>query len=240
MFGLGLGGTAGDSGAQVVAVIEALRNVVITTARSGPPTTVPDTCAGWAEVAEVVGRHLGTGGDPARTWELVPTRRAGDRGLDLPRGAGVQRRRIVFTGNPGVVASGVDPALPDATRVVGHAFPWSVLAVRDSLMVVRDEAAGLFRVVTGARELTNTVTLLHDALWAALPRVAFDADTRVPPRHLRPVLESLADGATDQAAQRQLAMSSRTFNRRTSELLAMLDARSRFQAGVEAARRRWV
>jgi hypothetical protein len=54
------------------------------------------------------------------------------------------------------------------------------------------------------------------------------------PEHLRPVLEQLLDGTTDDVASRRLNMSPRTFSRRVAELLDCLHVRSRFQAGVEA------
>lgn len=57
------------------------------------------------------------------------------------------------------------------------------------------------------------------------------------PAHLRPVLEQLLAGTTDDVASRRLNMSTRTFSRRVAELLECLQARSRFQAGVEAVHR---
>lgn len=61
-----------------------------------------------------------------------------------------------------------------------------------------------------------------------------------PPDHLRPVIEQLLTGATDTTASQRLGLSPRTFSRRVSELLDNLRAESRFQAGVEAARRGWL
>ena len=59
--------------------------------------------------------------------------------------------------------------------------------------------------------------------------------TPAPPRipeHLRPVLEQLLDGTTDDVASRRLNMSPRTFSRRVAELLDCLHVRSRFQAAL--------
>ena len=47
-------------------------------------------------------------------------------------------------------------------------------------------------------------------------------------------------GLKDEAAARQLGVSLRTVHRRTSVLMAELDARTRFQAGLLAARRGWL
>jgi DNA-binding CsgD family transcriptional regulator len=54
------------------------------------------------------------------------------------------------------------------------------------------------------------------------------------------VLRLLATGAKDDAVARRLGMSVRTCRRHVAELLEALGAGSRFQAGVEAARRRLI
>lgn len=61
-----------------------------------------------------------------------------------------------------------------------------------------------------------------------------------PPEHLMPILQQLLTGATDLTASRLLGLSPRTYSRRVSELLEYLGVESRFQAGVEAARRGWL
>jgi hypothetical protein len=60
------------------------------------------------------------------------------------------------------------------------------------------------------------------------------------PAHLRPVLQALLDGLTDETAATRLGMSGRTYSRRVGELLTALGTTSRFRAGAEAARRGWV
>lgn len=60
------------------------------------------------------------------------------------------------------------------------------------------------------------------------------------PVHLRPVLQTLLAGLTDEAASTRLGMSGRTYSRRVGELLTALGTTSRFRAGAEAARRGWV
>jgi DNA-binding NarL/FixJ family response regulator len=44
----------------------------------------------------------------------------------------------------------------------------------------------------------------------------------------------LGDGLKDEAAARRLGMSLRTYRRRVAEILTLLDADSRFQAGIRA------
>ncbi len=54
------------------------------------------------------------------------------------------------------------------------------------------------------------------------------------------LIRLLAAGQTDDAAARRLAVSVRSIQRMTSGIMDRLNATSRFQAGVEAARRGWV
>ncbi|MEU6439954.1 helix-turn-helix transcriptional regulator [Streptomyces sp. NPDC047046] len=56
----------------------------------------------------------------------------------------------------------------------------------------------------------------------------------------RAVLRFLARGLTDDAIAKRLGVSSRTARRLSTALMKRLGARSRFQAGAEAARRQWV
>jgi DNA-binding CsgD family transcriptional regulator len=53
-------------------------------------------------------------------------------------------------------------------------------------------------------------------------------------------LQLLAGGLTDEGIARRTGLSIRTIRRIIAGLMVQLEARSRFQAGVEAARRRWV
>jgi DNA-binding CsgD family transcriptional regulator len=54
-----------------------------------------------------------------------------------------------------------------------------------------------------------------------------DADGRV-------ILEALGSGLTDESAAKRLGLSLRTYRRRVAELMAKLEADSRFQAGLRA------
>ncbi|MFF0274850.1 MULTISPECIES: helix-turn-helix transcriptional regulator [unclassified Streptomyces] len=60
------------------------------------------------------------------------------------------------------------------------------------------------------------------------------------PPQLRPVLDALLSGVTDETAATRLGMSARTYSRRVGELMAALGTTSRFRAGAEAARRGWL
>ncbi|MCM0620389.1 helix-turn-helix transcriptional regulator [Nocardioides bruguierae] len=54
------------------------------------------------------------------------------------------------------------------------------------------------------------------------------------------LLQQLASGAQDEQIARRLGVSLRTVRRRVADMMSELGAESRFQAGVEAARRGWL
>ena len=56
----------------------------------------------------------------------------------------------------------------------------------------------------------------------------------------RELLRMLSAGHTDEVVARKLGVSVRTSRRITAELMERLSARSRFQAGVHAARKGWI
>ena len=94
-----------------------------------------------------------------------------------------------------------------------------------------------------------SLTVLFETLWRLSvplhrpePELGSRPDQRVdqPVLRDRQVLMMLAGGATDETIARQLGVSSRTVERRVRALLDRLGAETRFQAGVQAARRGWL
>ncbi|MFD5427507.1 DNA-binding response regulator [Streptomyces sp. NPDC127084] len=79
----------------------------------------------------------------------------------------------------------------------------------------------------------------HQRWWEAGDEIQAVGEDSMP-AHLRPVLDALLAGLTDEAAAVRLGMSGRTYSRRVGELLTVLGTTSRFRAGVEAARRGWI
>lgn len=77
---------------------------------------------------------------------------------------------------------------------------------------------------------------LFEAAWESAADLATFLDSRRPriDDQTAKVLRALCSGFTDEAAARELGMSLRTYRRRVAELLASLDAASRFQAGIRA------
>ncbi|MGP3973962.1 LuxR C-terminal-related transcriptional regulator [Streptomyces sp. 8N114] len=83
---------------------------------------------------------------------------------------------------------------------------------------------------------------LFEQFWkAATPwQEASHVDTRGLCRRDRELLHFLAMGNTDEVISRRLGVSLRTVRRRVADLMRRLNARSRFEAGVQAARSGWL
>lgn len=121
------------------------------------------------------------------------------------------------------------PRVATHLMVVGstHAmFPDPLGLVEQPLINVRQR--GVVEVVTG----------YFEELWRrALPAAELED---LPSAERRLLLAELASGAQDEQIARRLGVSLRTVRRRVAELLEELGASSRFEAGVEAARRAWL
>ncbi|MBV6698893.1 helix-turn-helix transcriptional regulator [Kitasatospora aureofaciens] len=85
--------------------------------------------------------------------------------------------------------------------------------------------------------------LLFEQLWlqgAELGEPSEPVSAHSPDRRESEILRLLADGLTDSGIAARTGLSVRTNRRTIADLMAKLGARSRFQAGAEAARRRWI
>lgn len=85
--------------------------------------------------------------------------------------------------------------------------------------------------------LVGALVTLHQQLWRAGREPDHSGD--LPPR-LAMLLPALASDEPDDLACRHIGLSPRTYSRRVAELLVVLGVRTRFQAGLEAARRGWL
>ncbi|MFJ1792877.1 helix-turn-helix transcriptional regulator [Kitasatospora griseola] len=90
--------------------------------------------------------------------------------------------------------------------------------------------------------MLSVACALFDQLWSTAP--PFGSSVTVDGQGLtsaeRTLLELAAVGHSDEAAGRTLGVSGRTVKRQMADLMARLDADSRFQAGVRAAHRGWL
>ena len=133
--------------------------------------------------------------------------------------------------------------------VFGHGVPFSVLVVDSATAIVdlttfdRDEGSFEVRVPAAVRALTRlfeAVWTLATPYWQGLLEAPRTPDRLPLAERDQRVLALLTTGASDQVIARQLGVSVRTVERRVRYLMDRLGAATRFQAGVQAARRDWV
>lgn len=90
--------------------------------------------------------------------------------------------------------------------------------------------------MTTSQTLVDGVHSLFQAIWDNSVDLNTYLHSDVP--HLdtdgRVILEALGSGLTDSSAAKRLGVSLRTYRRRVAELMAKLEADSRFQAGLRA------
>ncbi|GCE01108.1 DNA-binding response regulator [Embleya hyalina] len=123
-------------------------------------------------------------------------------------------------------------------RISRAPLPHETILIDRRVMILAgpETPAGRAYTVTTSPTLVDGVRSLFLAIWDA----AVDLDT-----HLRDdvttldaegraILEALGSGRTDESAAKRLGVSLRTYRRRVAELMATLDADSRFQAGLRA------
>ncbi|MBW6432473.1 helix-turn-helix transcriptional regulator [Actinoplanes hulinensis] len=94
--------------------------------------------------------------------------------------------------------------------------------------------------LSGLGVVASLVTLYEQVWRTAVPlgAVARDSDGITPIQ--RELLQLLAQGHTDSSAATRLGLSERTCRRAMAELMERLGARSRFEAGLLAAREGWI
>ena len=125
-------------------------------------------------------------------------------------------------------------------------LPSRLLVVGEACAVVPEPLglADLPLAVVRQRGVVEGMLRWFEELWgrAAVPGLAVPSGEEVQPRVdlRRFLLEQLAAGAHDEQIARKLGISLRTVRRRVAGLMSELGADSRFQAGVEAARRGWI
>ncbi|MFD7741581.1 LuxR C-terminal-related transcriptional regulator [Streptomyces sp. MJM8645] len=113
----------------------------------------------------------------------------------------------------------------------------------DDLAIVTlaaDGRPGVVSLLIRPSGLLRALAAVFETLWRlAVPASVSAVDLQIGERDRR-ILTLMASGATDDAIARRLGLGRRTVVRRVSALLAQLGATTRFQAGVQAARRGWL
>lgn len=128
---------------------------------------------------------------------------------------------------------------------VGAALPAKLVICDDTLAIVSSPADYNNEIahLVYPSSLLEMVCGLFEAVWdRAIPLNR--SEPRAAPatldNHDRQLLGLLASGATDAAIARTFGWSTRTVQRHVQHLMEQVGARTRFQIGMEAARRGWI
>ena len=135
---------------------------------------------------------------------------------------------------------GARAAAGEQIRVLPE-LPTRLLVIGDSHVVLPEPLgyADMPLAVVRQRSVVEAMAEWFELLWerAAVPAVG---STGHPHDLRRFLLQQLAAGEHDEQIASKLGISLRTVRRRVADLMSELGADSRFQAGVEAARRGWM
>ncbi|GAA0440894.1 hypothetical protein Acor_12140 [Acrocarpospora corrugata] len=121
-------------------------------------------------------------------------------------------------------------------RISSTQLPYETIIIDRRVMILAGRDAPVQRefTVTTSPTLVGGVYALFQAAWATATDLAayFHGDVPHLDADSLTVLRALGAGHTDETAARQLGLSLRTYRRRVAELMAKLEADSRFQAGL--------
>jgi DNA-binding NarL/FixJ family response regulator len=121
-------------------------------------------------------------------------------------------------------------------RISSAPLPHETIILDRRVAILAGQPSPLGRefTVTTSAVLVGGVYSLFNAAWEAATDLGAYLHGDVPELapEAREILRALGAGLTDEAAARQLGTSLRTYRRRVAELMAALEAGSRFQAGV--------
>ncbi|MFG3494236.1 DNA-binding response regulator [Streptomyces sp. NPDC047928] len=132
--------------------------------------------------------------------------------------------------------------LPGRARLT-EAIPFKMIVVDRTVAAVPLDLELLYNGLLLIRDpvVVQALVRAHHAWWEAGEEITVPPPPPgALPSRLRPVLEAMSEGLTDETAAARLGISGRTYSRRVGELLAVLGTTSRFRAGAEAARRGWL
>ncbi|MGW3043588.1 LuxR family transcriptional regulator [Kitasatospora sp. NPDC001159] len=137
----------------------------------------------------------------------------------------------------GFVREQLNTPNPVAIRVARVPPLQAIMVDREAALVVTGIAVNRRAAVIRVPEVIHTLHILFDNVWrGSVPageRIVFGDRARA--AFARQILGALRAGVTDEVAARDLAISVRTYRRYVAEIMTLLGANSRFQAGVRAA-----
>ncbi|MGH2711881.1 MAG: helix-turn-helix domain-containing protein [Actinomycetota bacterium] len=153
------------------------------------------------------------------------------------------RSSLEMTGKPELIATYVERG-QQARVFDGIPVKMAIVDRRVGLIplnVAKPGSGGAVQVHASA--LLDALAMFFETIWErAAPIQSAPAEGAVPTagQDSSRVLELMAMGLKDQTIARELGISERTLDRRISEILQSLGARTRFQAGVLAGQRGWI
>jgi DNA-binding NarL/FixJ family response regulator len=176
------------------------------------------------------------------TWALPETRSALARRVLSPGKDGLVVRKLM---SPLALADEANRALLRRgdtagiqVRISSAPLPHETIILDRRVAILAGQPSPLGReyTVTTSPVLVGGVYSLFTAAWQAATDLGAYLRGEVPELapEAREILRVLGTGLTDEAAARRLGTSLRTYRRRVAELMAALEAGSRFQAGVRA------
>ncbi|MFF5263076.1 DNA-binding response regulator [Actinomadura viridis] len=125
-----------------------------------------------------------------------------------------------------------------AVRICPTGLPQETIIIDRRVAVLAGPPVQGTRTYTVVRspDVVESVRSLYRATWEASIDLAEYRRGRPPALgdQSREILRLLAEGFKDETAARRLGLSLRTYRRRVAEILTLLDADSRFQAGLRA------
>ncbi|AXG77898.1 helix-turn-helix transcriptional regulator [Streptomyces paludis] len=217
----------------------------------------PGSCLGQCvpdEFLEFAAACVAAAGDRDHDWtgtgpqsgESTPSARPGGevpRKRRRRRSPAVGVRRIVPRHGLAGLPYPLPRQLPGRARQT-ESIPFKMILVDRSVAAVPLDLQLHYHGLLLIRDpvVVQALARTHETWWETGEELP-SARSPVPgvlPGTLRPVLEALLAGLTDEAAATRLGMSGRTYSRRVGELMAALGTTSRFRAGAEAARRGWI
>lgn len=176
------------------------------------------------------------------TWSSPNARHAKAEQVAATIANGVQMRKLY---NPGAVADPADAAHLSQIASVGvrvRICPTTL--AHETIIIDRKVAILAGAPVDGVRdysvvmapEVVAGVRSLFQASWAGATELAEYLPSAPPTvdEQGMAILRLLSAGQKDEAAARSMGVSVRTYRRRVAELMALLGAESRFQAGERA------
>jgi DNA-binding NarL/FixJ family response regulator len=181
------------------------------------------------------------------TWSRGELREAVTRGLGIARRPGFSISKL-FTDR---VLSDEDSLrhlahitdIGARVRISRAELPYEMIMVDRRVVVLGGPRESGPRTYTVLRDpdAVAGVSSMFWAIWSGASDLA-EVVPAAPPvldPQSRDVLRRLVSGATDEAAAGELGLSLRTYRRRVAELMTVLGARSRFQAGARARELGW-